>query len=198
MDKTGVNIQLIVEECLRGNRKAERKLFEAYYGYGFSIAMRYASNREEAEEICADGFVKLFRHLDRYDPNYPFKPWLRRVFVHVAIDYFRKYEKHNNRHLLELDSVPLASEENDEALSHLGYEELMHCIQALPPAYRTVFMLYVVEGYKHHEIAEKLKISVGTSKSNLAKARKKLQELILYRDKSSIGQIGDGHKPQLT
>ncbi len=187
MEKTGVNIQLIVEECLRGNRKAERKLFEAYYGYGFSIAMRYASNREEAEEICADGFVKLFRNLDRYDPNYPFKPWLRRVFVNVAIDYFRKHEKYNNRHLLEIDQVPVASDEKELALSRLGYEELIRCIQQLPPAYRAVFMLYAVEGFKHHEVAEKLNISVGTSKSNLAKARKKLQELVLANDEVSIG-----------
>ncbi len=195
MDKPEVNIQFLVEECLRGNRKAERRLYDLFYSYGFSIALRYANSREEAEEICADGFIKMFKHLEQYDPEQPFKPWLRRIFVNAAIDHIRKYKKHNSRHFVETDKAEHVSSSFNEAPANLGYEELMQCVHQLPPVYRTVFMLYAIDGYKHHEIAEKLGITVGTSKSNLAKARKKLQELICRIVPCQQGANDKTHKP---
>ena len=182
MDKTGSNIRLIIEQCLEGNRKAERKLFELYYGYVFSITLQYSYKREDAEDVCAEAFVKIFKNLDKYDSDLPFKPWLRRIVVNTAIDHLRKHQKYNKQHLIELAHVPEATSVPNTALSDIGYEELLACIQELPPAYRTVFLLYAVEGYKHHEIAEQLGISVGTSKSNLAKARKKLQWLVCQKN----------------
>ncbi len=182
MDKTGSNIRLIVEQCLEGNHKAERKLFELYYGYVFSITLQYSHSREDAEEVCAEAFVKIFKNLDKYDSDLPFKPWLRRIAVNTAIDHIRKYQKHHKQHIIELEHVPEATSVSNTALSDMGYDELLACIQELPPAYRTVFLLYAVEGYKHHEIAEQLGISVGTSKSNLAKARKKLQWLVCQKN----------------
>ncbi len=178
MDKTGDNIRLIIDQCLEGNLKAERRLFELFYGYVFSIALQYVPSREDAEEVCAEAFVKMFKNLDKYDVDYPFKPWLRRIAVNTAIDHIRKYKKHNSRHVADIADAPEAASVSNTALSNMSYEELMTCIQELPPAYRTVFLLYAVEGYKHHEIAEKLGTTVGTSKSNLAKARKKLQGII--------------------
>ncbi len=182
MDNTGSNIRLIVEQCLEGNRKAEYKLFELYYGYVFSITLRYSNSREDAEEVCEEVFIKIFRNLDKYDPDCPFRPWLRRIVVNTAIDYIRKHQKHNNQHIIELAHAPEAASVSNTALSDIGYEELLACIQELPPAYRAVFLLYAVEGYKHHEIAEQLGISVGASKSNLAKARKKLQRLVCKKN----------------
>jgi len=88
--------------CLEGNFKAERKLFELFYGYTFSIALQYVRNREDAEEVCAEVFVKLFKNLDKYDTDYSFKPWLRRITVNTAIDYIRKHKKYNSHHLMDI------------------------------------------------------------------------------------------------
>ena len=146
-----------------------------------SICLRYSKNRQEAEEIVNDGFIKILSNLDKYNVNLSFKGWLRRIMINTSIDFFRKNEKHyNSLDIVYAQNVSVSA----EGLKKLSEEEIMNVVQNLPPSYRMVFNLFVVEGYKHDEIAQKLGISVGTSKSNLAKARMKLKIMLqsLYRE----------------
>lgn len=169
-------LTFILDSCRQGNRASQMRLYEHFYSYGLGICLRYSKNREEALEILNDGFLKVFNKLDQYDSAYPFTAWLRRIFINAAIDYHRKY--HKNKLVVEALSFEEAQPVYNDAIANLSFEELVQVIQKLPPAYRLVFNLFVIEDMKHHEIAEQLNISVGASKSNLAKARKKLISLL--------------------
>ncbi len=153
---------------------AERKLFELYYGYVLSICRQYGKSKQEAEEMLNDAFYTVFRYLDRYDEQYDFKPWLRKVCVNSCLKYLKK-------HRIEFETEELtqrAESENVELADDIDSEHIFKMINQLPRAYRIVFNLYVIEEYKHHEIAELLGISVGTSKSNLSRAKIKIEEII--------------------
>ena len=169
-------LKFILDSCKQGNRASQMRLYEHFYSYGMGICLRYSKNREEANEILNDGFLKVFNNMDQYDPEYTITAWLRRIFINVSIDYHRKYHKY--KHQSKTQTILEPEPVYNEALSNLSYQELIGVVQQLPPAYRLVFNLYVVEGLMHHEIAERLNISVGSSKSNLSKARKKLAELL--------------------
>ena len=173
------NIEFILTSCRAGNRAGQKKLYELYYSYGMSVCLRYTNSMEEAQEVLNDGFYKVFKKIDQYDSSYPFKKWFRVILIHAAIDHHRKYKKLKQQ--LDTPDIELAY---NEGLDNLAYEDVLQHVQKLPPAYRMVFNLYAIEGYMHHEIAEKLNISVGTSKSNYSKARKKLQTFIGTTPKS--------------
>lgn len=171
------SIQLLIEGCRRNNRASQLRLYEHFYSYGLSITLRYSKNREEALEILNDSFLKAFQKIHQYDSDYPFKPWLRRILINSSIDYHRKYSKFEDTYELP-PSAELENATYNYALDNLEFNDLITVLQQLSPAYRLVFTLYVVEGLQHQEIADKLSISVGTSKSNLAKARMKLKSIL--------------------
>ena len=158
-----------------------------FYNYAMSICLRYSKDREEAVEIVNDGFVKMFTKLDRYKDNTSFKAWLRRILINASIDYYRKNEKHYHNVDISYAKYEYITE---DALSKISEKEIIELIQELPPSYRVVFNLFVIEGFNHREIASKLGISVGTSKSNLAIARSKLKRRLLIMNKQSI--LGHG------
>lgn len=168
----------LVKGCLEQNRSSQKALYRHYFGYSMSIVLRYAANREEAVEIVNDGFMKVFTRIGTYDPKRSFKNWLGRIMVNTAIDHYRAAHKH-----IHHDGLESASETAFpvDIIDKLAYEELLALVQELPLSYRTVFNLYVIDGYKHDEIAEMLSISTGTSKSNLYKARETLKGKILQR-----------------
>lgn len=151
--------------------------------------MRYSASTEECQEITHDAFVKLFANLKKYNTEQNFKPWVRKITINVAIDYYRKYQAlPKSIELLEYDETV----END-GLDNLGAQELLALIAKLSPQYRIVFSLYVVEGFKHEEIAEKLGITVGASKANLSKAKANLRKMLATNDhfgikKSSVNE----------
>lgn len=153
---------------------AERKLFELYYGYVLSICKRYGKRNEEVEEMLNDSFYTVFRYLDRYDKQYDFKPWLRKVAINSCLQYLKKYRI--AFHTEELTNQ--AEYVRTELTEDISYEHIHQLINRLPHAYRVVFNLYVIEEYKHSEIAELLGISVGTSKSNLSRAKQKLEQIM--------------------
>jgi RNA polymerase sigma-70 factor (ECF subfamily) len=176
MLKGEININLILKGCLRGNRNSQRRLYEHFYGYGMNIGLHYSQNREEALEILNDGFLKVFTNLDKYDSSFPFRGWLRRILINAAIDYYRKYHKQPD--LLELtEAGEVAGDEMPMPILSPD-EDVLPILQELPPAYRMVFNLFVLEGYKHHEIAEMLGISVSTSRSNFIRAKEKLRKIL--------------------
>lgn len=139
------------------------------------ICLRYAANKDEAEEMLNDGFMKVFDKINYYDPEQSFEAWFRTVVVRTSIDYFRR--NHKKVTFMDIEDAHFLAHE-DHHVEQLAADEIMELVQQLPPAYRTVFSLYVVEGYSHNEIAELLEINPGTSRSNLAKARIKMQEWI--------------------
>ena len=177
-------LSLHIERCALNNRESQKKLYTSFYGYAMAVCDRYTNNQDDAIEILNDGFLKVFKEIYRYKPAYTdvvssFKGWLRKIMVYTAIDHFRKNHKHQFTTDLDNGVVQVASHAED-ALDRISYEEIIRSIQDLTPGYRTVFNLFIIEGFTHEEISDKLGISIGTSKSNLAKARRQLQK-ILYR-----------------
>lgn len=181
MPEDNINLKLILEGCRRGSRNSQRKLYEHFYGYAMNICLRYSRKREEAVEILNDAFLKALTRLDQYDPDYPFRGWLRQIIVHSAIDYHRK----NHKLPAQLELAVVADKSEDEMpMPRLSPDEdVLPVLQELTPAYRVVFNLFVMEGYKHHEIAEMLGISVSTSRSNLLRAKEKLRAILEKKDR---------------
>lgn len=179
-----------VAGCARNSRESQKAIYCSFYGYAMAICDRYTQKQEDSVEILNDGFLKVFREIHHYVPAYAdvvssFKGWLRKIMVYTAIDHFRKNHKH--RLVTQLDSVvyqvPAAGE---EAIEKLSYEEIIRAIQDLSPGYRTVFNLFVIEGMSHEEIAHQLEVSIGTSKSNLSKARKQLQKILFKQNEVPV------------
>ncbi|GAB4007839.1 sigma-70 family RNA polymerase sigma factor [Spirosoma sp. KCTC 42546] len=168
----------ILAGCLRNHRQSQEMLYRQFYGYAMSVCLRYAPTRDGALEVLNDGFLKVFTRLDQYDSAQPFKGWLRRILINAAIDHYRQEVRHQHDDVEKAEQV-VASESAD-ALSQLSYEELLGYVQRLSPAYRLVFNLYVMDGFTHEEIAGQLGISVGASKSNLARARENLRQLLKH------------------
>lgn len=166
----------LIEICLKDDRKGQKMLYKAFYGFAMGISLRYAGNRYEAAEILNQGFLKVFTNLHKFDSTRPFKAWLGRIMMNTAIDYYR-----SNLKMAYMDDLDKAEHITDNELpdKRINYQELLAMIQQLPQAYRTVFNLYAIEGYTHEEIGDMLGINVGTSKSNLFKAREKLKKMIL-------------------
>lgn len=168
-------MDVLLPKCLKQDRGAQRELYRLFYGYAMSVCVRYSQDAEEAKDVLNDGFLKVFTRLDQYHPPKPFKGWLRRIMINTALDNYRHNLK--NYHLQDIDQAAPATDPFDVE-QQLNYEYLIALVQQLSPAYRTVFNLYAIDGYTHEEISETLGIAVGTSKSNLAKARANLREAL--------------------
>lgn len=175
---------LHIRGCGLNDRSSQKKIFSSFYGYAMSICSRYTNRQEDAVEILNDGFLKVFTEIHRFTPAYAdvassFKGWLRKIMIYTAIDHNRKLNKYEMTVVHGAIIIELAGVE-ETALDKISYDEIIRAIQNLSPAYRTVLNLYIIEGFSHNEIAEKLGISVGTSKSNLSKARIQLQKLLIH------------------
>jgi RNA polymerase sigma-70 factor (ECF subfamily) len=181
------HLSTLITLCRQGYREHQEELYLMFYNYAMSICLRYSKDREEAVEIVNDGFVKLFTKLDRYKDNTSFKAWLRRILINASIDYYRRNEKHY--HNVDI-SYAKYQQVSEDAVSKISEKEIVALIQELPPSYRVVFNLYVIEGFSHREIARELGIGIGTSKSNLAIARSKLKRKLVNMNKQSI--LGHG------
>ena len=177
----------LIRACIKGERQSQETLYRLFFPYAMGICLRYSRDREEAAEILNDGFLKVFTRLEQAKNLDSLKSWIRKIMIHSAIDYYRKHQKHHNH--LDIVSIKLESPSAD-SLSMLSSQEILSMVQKLPPSYRMAFVLYAIEGFKHEEIAEKLDISVGTSKSNLAKARAKLRKMLASVDQENYEQYG--------
>lgn len=175
LEGTNDRIEKILIGCGKQDRGSQKMLYEEFYGYSMSICLRYADNRDEAAAILNDGFMKIFTSIKQFDLTKPLKPWLRKIMVNTAINRYREKQR-------ELKSEEMESAQNESEaesiISGISYQEIIGMLHKLPPAYRTVFNLYVIEGYKHEEIAQMLHITVGTSKSNLFKAKESLRKIL--------------------
>jgi len=179
-----------VEGCSLNRRESQKILYSSFYGYAMAICDRYTSKQDDAVEILNDGFLKVFKEIHRYKPAYAdvvssFKGWLRKIMVYTAIDHFRKNHKHQMATQLDAVVYQVATV-GEDAVEKLSYEEIIRAVQDLSPGYRTVFNLFVIEGLSHDEIARQLGVSVGTSKSNLSKARKQLQKILFKQNEIQV------------
>ncbi len=163
----------LIKGCISGERKMQQRLYDLFASKMYGICLRYASNTEEAQDIMQEGFLKVFKKIGSYRSEGSFEGWIRRIFINTAIEHFRK------RFYLQ----PITEREEDtiegkylSILDNLAERDVINLVQKLSPGYRTVFNLYIVEGYTHKEISEKLGISEGTSKSQLSRAKAILQE----------------------
>jgi RNA polymerase sigma-70 factor (ECF subfamily) len=188
-------LTLYIRGCALNERESQKKIYNSFYGYAMTICDCYAANEEDAIEILNDGFLKIFKEIHRFKPSYSnemnsFKGWLRKIMVCTAIDHFRKNVKHKVVGELNVSALNTYTAQ-ESALEKISYDEIIRSIQDLSPAYRTVLNLFIIEGFSHEEIAEQLDIAVGTSKSNLAKARKQLQKILFTQNKTvEIKNVG--------
>ncbi len=186
----------IIQGCVNTNRECQKELYKLYYNFCISICVRYCHNPDDALEVTNDGFLKVFKTIGKFSPKYDnfeasLISWIKSIMIYAAIDNFRKNNRYN--HQLDIEEVHYNIKDNDESsIDRMSYKEIVEMVQKLSPVYRTVFNLYVIDGYKHEEIATQLNITVGTSKSNLAKARINIQKLLkatnvkLYEQRRAI------------
>ena len=165
----------LIEGCIRGDRKMQHELYNRFASKMYGVCLRYAGNAEEAEDILQEGFIKVFNKIGSFRSEGSFEGWIRRIFVNTAIEHFRK----------KIYLQPITDYEEDtvegkylSVLDSLAEKDIIQLVQQLSPGYRTVFNMYVVEGYTHKQIAEALNISEGTSKSQLSRAKLILQDMV--------------------
>jgi RNA polymerase sigma factor (sigma-70 family) len=166
----------IVSGCKKGNKKAQYQFYEMFKKMIFSVAMRYAKDVPEAEDIVQDAFVVLYRDLYQYRPIGSFGGWVRRVTVNVALQHVRKKRMIFSE--VEIDVMAEQVQSDETIIGNINAREIMRMVQLLPDGYRMVFNLYVVEGFNHAEIAEQLNITVNTSKSQLSRAKAYLRKML--------------------
>ncbi len=187
MTSKSTDLKQIIDGCAKNDRASQKKMYEYFYRGMMSVCMRYTNNEDEAKDVLQEGFLKIFAGVLNYSHTGSFEGWVKRIMVNTSIDYYRKRQRSKivnteNDFLFDLDEkAEFLNDNNDEDLL-MDPKIVMKEVANLSPAYRTVFNMYVVEGYTHKEIASELGISDGTSKSNLAKAkmnlRKKLSKYI--------------------
>jgi len=161
--------------CMQQDRLAQQYLYKRYFGRLLGIAMRYTNSREDATDVLNQAFLKIFNSLHQYQETGPFLGWMAKIVFHTAIDHVRHIQTY--RKVISYSVEADQSVEND-VTDRLDAEDLYRLIQHITPASRTVFSLYVMDGYKHHEIAEMLGISVGTSKWHLSTARAAMKKQV--------------------
>jgi RNA polymerase sigma-70 factor (ECF subfamily) len=179
-------LQALIAGCLKGDRRSQQAIHKMFYGKMKAVCMRYTRDSDQAMDIVQEGFLKVFTNLEKYSGVGSLEGWIRRIMVNLAIDRFRKLKNDfillgENQSVEDFEGEADEEEENngEDEIYDITPEQIIDAMQQLSPAYRTVFNLYVYEDYTHQDIAEALGISVGTSKSNYAKARKNMKKLLL-------------------
>lgn len=176
-------LRATIEGCKRGERRAQQQIFERYYRLMFGVCLRYVSDHDAVQDVLQEGFLKVFSNIEGYTSKGSFEGWIRRIMVNTAIDFIRRrralgWESGDESTMEALISDDTAPDEMDEEVG-FTVQNVLQAMDQLTPVYRAVFNLYVFENLGHQEIAEELGISVGTSKSNLAKARRNIRQHLL-------------------
>lgn len=178
------NLDQLIEDCKAGKQSAQSQLYKAFAPVLFGVCMRYARDQTEAEDTLHDGFLIIFNKIEQYAHKGSFEGWMKRIMVNIALEKFRKRYR-----LQTVDDMNVYDYKavNEDVYAQMNANQLMEIVQQLPPRYKMVFNLYAIDGFNHSEIAGMMEIAEGTSKSNLARARKILQDKIFemgYIDKS--------------
>jgi RNA polymerase sigma factor (sigma-70 family) len=197
---SGEELKIAIEGCVLNDRLSQNRIYNSFYNYAMSICSIYTTNYEDSVEIINDGFLKIFKEIYRYQPSYAdhilsFKGWLRKIMLYTTIDHFRKNQKY--RFTKELDNEADWSSPGEDPLDKVSYNEIVRSMQKLTPGYRIIFNLFIVENFSHEEISKSLGISIGTSKSNLARGRKQLQKILLDENQITIPKRMERHNARV-
>jgi RNA polymerase sigma factor (sigma-70 family) len=168
----------IIQGSLSGNPKMQEALYNRFSAKMYSVCLRYAGNSDDAKDLLQEGFIKVFRNLDKYRGDGSFEGWVRRIFVNTSIEQYRK--KSNLHKVGDTEGVVIEDKEWN-VLDKLAEGDILKMVQELSPGYKMVFNMHVIEGYPHKDIAEMLGINEGTSKSQLARAKVVLQKMVEER-----------------
>lgn len=185
--------QNIIEGCLKKEKYFQELLYSTYASKMFGICLRYAPDREIAHDLLQEGFIKVFQTLHQFKGNSALSSWMYRLFINTSINYVKRklnypFEVIHNENIDLTDEHHIEENEKDLWLDHITPTEALEMIQRLPEKYRLIINLYAIEKMKHHEIAEALNITEGTSRSQLARARKLLSEELKAKIKTKIGE----------
>lgn len=174
-----LNSKRLIKKCLRGDASAQKALYDLFADDMFKVCLVYAADYDAANDLLQEGFLKVFQKLDKYNPSGSLGGWIRTVITNTCIDQYRSNKWEKRKKLVdndyEMDTLMVSI---NEVESRFHEADFLTLIQDLPEGYRMVINLYFLEGYKHQEIAEKLNISLGTSKSQLFKAKRYLKEIL--------------------
>ena len=169
-----MNETQLIEGCKQHNPKAQKALYDTYARKMMSVCLRYVSNWETAEDLLQEGFIKVFSAIGSFEGSGSFEGWMRRIFVNTALEYLRKNDI--LKESVEIDNTEVLQEVDYSAIERISADELMELIAELPPGFRTVFNMFVIEGYSHKEIGDALGITESTSRSQLTRAKRLLQK----------------------
>jgi len=169
------DISLLIEGCKRNERKAQEALYRHFYPFAAAIALRYVKSNDDMADVVSLAFIKLFKAITTFDTKRgTFHAWFKTIVIHEALDHLKAQSKFDNQEMADAEDISV----DNTALDRMSTGEIMNMIQKLPPATHAVFVLYVMEGYNHREIAQQLNISEGTSKWHLSEARRSLKQQI--------------------
>jgi RNA polymerase sigma factor (sigma-70 family) len=186
---------ILITKCIERDSSAQNRLYNMYASKMFAVCYRYSRNREEAEDILHEGFMKVFDNISKFRKEGSLEGWIRKIMYNTAIQKFRQRKLDDQTVSMEPMHENSLNNSSNDTLSQIGVKELISMIQNLPPRYQLVFNLYVFEGLKHREIAEQLGITEGTSKSNLSDARTILQrEINKTQAQSEMTAAANGRK----
>lgn len=171
-----MNEKKLIEACKNNDARAQRLLYETFVRKMMSVCLRYADNREMAEDFLQEGFIKVFSSIQSYNYEGSFEGWMRRIFINTALETLRKNDLLRNS--VELDAPEVQQEVDYTAIDKISADELMELIAQLSPGFRTVFNMFAIEGYSHREIAQALNINESTSRSQYTRAKRLLQKWI--------------------
>ena len=170
------NEQQLISGCQDGNRKAQKMLYELYSGKMMGVCLRYCKERETARDLLHDGFLKVFSHIADYEGKGSFEGWIRRIMVNTALEYIRKQSDEGYK--MNIEEAYTLSNNDIGALEKMQADEIISLIQELPAIYRTVFNLFIIEGYSHKEIADEMNITESSSRVYLTRAKQLLKDML--------------------
>lgn len=164
----------LIRGCVENNRKCQEMLYRRYAGVMFKLCLLYENDRDKAKDILQEAFIKVFRSIKCFDTNGSFRIWIKKIITNTAIDHFRK--NRGEAQFIPIEKIVNSSSFEETTASYLNMEDIISQVNRLPPGARIIFQLHAIEGYTHREIADLLKISEGTSKSQINRARQLLQQ----------------------
>lgn len=175
-NNTTIPLSLIISESILGNTRMQKMLYKQFAVTMYYVCLRYVKNAADAEDVLQEGFIKVFKNLDKFKEEGSFEGWIRKIITRTAMTYIRDNKKYTSHTLLEYSSEGKES----NILDKLSEKEIAGIVTKLPPGYKKIFILYAIEGYNHREIAEILGCSESTSKSQFYRSRTRMQKLLKH------------------
>ncbi|MEY3432984.1 MAG: hypothetical protein RL131_920 [Bacteroidota bacterium] len=172
--------EMLLSGCLKNDALAQQELYYRYSPKMLSVCYRYAKNREDAEDMLQEGFIKVFTQIDKYESRGSLEGWILRIVVHTCINHLKKNKKFADN--VDLSHAETLMTREDNIPSLIQAKQVIECIRSLPTGYRTVLNLYAIEGYSHKEIGELLEIEESTSRSQYTRAKNLLEEILIKKN----------------